>query len=469
MLASEIGEKFMRGSVRAVWGVGVAASIFALMLPTQAVAVEGQLSPPAIISVVPGASATLLDVVYAAQVPDLASSGGVAPIYQISVDTVNWLPCPALTIAENAVVGSTVQGACPLSGLEPMRSYGVYMRSAQGLAPSAFVGPIVATTQPPLGTDPAKPTNLPKNRQWVNAKFIAAGNSLGVDGSKVKVGVGVLPKIVFSTRIPDKKTVEQNLVVSAQSLNGKLEPVLGAWGWISDTSAVFRPTKYWPGKSTIRVASLLGRTILGKSGSKSLIGSASLNTTLTFQTARTFIARVDGKTRNMKVFVDHNKVQIFKVSLGKDEWETRNGTKVISTSKEGEKTYRSESLGLTVPEDQYELDARWNTRLTPTGEFIHAAPWAYGRLGVYNGSHGCTNMFEADAKWIYDQTIPGDVVVYTNTGGKIVEPWNGPGGLWNIPWKKWLQKSAMYSGSANVNTDTNEGTGSLADAQPASA
>jgi hypothetical protein len=41
--------------------------------------------------------------------------------------------------------------------------------------------------------------------------------------------------------------------------------------------------------------------------------------------------------------------------------------------------------------------------------------------------------------------------------------------LWNIPWKKWLQKSAMYSGSANVNTDTNEGTGSLADAQPASA
>jgi hypothetical protein len=78
-------------------------------------------------------------------------------------------------------------------------------------------------------------------------------------------------------------------------------------------------------------------------------------------------------------------------------------------------------------------------------------------------------MFEADAKWIYDQTIPGDVVVYTNTGGKIVEPWNGPGGLWNIPWKKWLQKSAMYSGSANVNTDTNEGSGSLADAQPASA
>jgi lipoprotein-anchoring transpeptidase ErfK/SrfK len=459
----------MRGSVRAFVSAGVAVSILAVLLPVQAVAVEGALTPPAIISVTPGASETVLDVVYAAQVPERITSGGVSPNYQISIDTVNWFPCPALTIPENAVVGSTVQGTCPLSSLEPLRSYGVYMRSAQGLTPSAFVGPIVATTQPPAGTDPAKPIKLPKNRLWVNAKFIAASNSLGVDGSKVRVGVGVLPKIVFSTSISDKKTVEENLVVSAQLPSGKLVPVVGAWGWLSDTSAVFRPKKYWPGKSTIRVVSLLGRTILGNSGSKSLIGLAKLNTTYTFQTARSFIAKVDGKTRTMKVFVDGVRVQTFKVSLGKDEWETRNGTKVISTSKEPNKTYRSESLGLTAPEDQYELEAKWNTRLTPTGEFLHAAPWAYGRLGIYNGSHGCTNMFEEDAKWVYDETIPGDIVVFTNTGGNVVEPWNGPGGLWNIPWNNWLKKSALYSGSANVITDTNEGTGSLADAKPASA
>ena len=459
----------MRGSVRAVLGGGVATSIFALMLPAQVVAVEGQLSPPAIISVVPGASATDLDVVYSVQVPDPEQNSGLALTYQISLDTVNWSPCPTLVIPENTVVGSPIQGACPLSGLEPRRSYGVYMRSAQGLASSVVVGPIVATTQPPAGTDPAKPKKLPESRQWVGAKFIAASNSLGVDGSKVKVGVGVLPKIVFTTNIRDKKTVEENLIVSAQVPGGKLVPVEGAWGWVSDSSAVFRPKKYWPGKSIIRVASFLGRTILGSNGSKSLIGIAKLNTTYSFQTARTFIAKVDGKTRQMKVYVDGAKVQTFKVSLGKNEWETRNGTKVISIAKEEEKTYRSESLGLTELEEQYELDARWNTRLTPTGEFIHAAPWAYGRLGVYNGSHGCTNMFEEDAKWIYDETMPGDVVVYANTGGEVVEPWNGPGGLWNIPWSKWLKKSAKYSGSANVNTDTNQGTGSLADAQPASA
>lgn len=459
----------MRGSVRAVVSGGILASIIALLLPAQAVAEESELVPPSIISVTPGASATVLDVVYAAKVPDPALSSGAPLVYQISVDTVNWYPCPALPIAEGAVVGSPIQGTCPLSSLAPLRSYGVYMRSTQGLAASSVVGPIVATTQPPLDANPAKPKKLPKNRLWVNAKFIAASNSLGVDGSKVRVGVGVLPKIVFSTGISDKKTVEENLVVSAQLPSGKLVPVIGAWGWLNETSAVFRPKKYWPGKSTIRVASSLGRTILGKSGSKSLIGLARLNTTYSFQTARSFIAKVDGKTKKMKVFVDGVKVQTFKVSLGKDEWETRNGTKVVSTAKEANKVYRSESLGLTEPEDQYELDAKWNTRLTPTGEFIHAATWAYGRLGVYNGSHGCTNMFEDDAQWIYDETIPGDVIFYTNTGGAINEPWNGPGGLWNIPWNKWLQKSASYSGSANVNTDTNEGSGSLADAKPASA
>ena len=62
-----------------------------------------------------------------------------------------------------------------------------------------------------------------------------------------------------------------------------------------------------------------------------------------------------------------------------------------------EASWRQEELHRLVQtelEEEYELDAPWNTRLTPTGEFIHTATWAYGRLGRYNGSHGCTNMFE---------------------------------------------------------------------------
>ena len=127
---------------------------------------------------------------------------------------------------------------------------------------------------------------------------------------------------------------------------------------------------------------------------------------------------------------------------------------MISTEKEPKHTYTSVALDLDpADEEPYELkDIPWNTRLTPTGEFMHAAPWALSRLGRWNGSHGCTNMRTEDAKWIYDVTVPGDVVVYTNTGGAAVEPGNGPGGLWNIPWSQWLAKSALVSVTGSVDT-----------------
>jgi lipoprotein-anchoring transpeptidase ErfK/SrfK len=156
----------------------------------------------------------------------------------------------------------------------------------------------------------------------------------------------------------------------------------------------------------------------------------------------------------MKVYVDGERVKVFPISLGKAEWETRNGVKVISTEKEPKHTYTSVALDLDPSDEEpYELkDIPWNTRLTPTGEFMHAAPWALSRLGRWNGSHGCTNMRTEDAKWIYDVTVPGDVVVYTNTGGATVEPGNGPGGLWNIPWSQWLAKSALVSVTGSVDT-----------------
>jgi lipoprotein-anchoring transpeptidase ErfK/SrfK len=272
--------------------------------------------------------------------------------------------------------------------------------------------------------------------------------------------VGTLPEISFSRAIPDKRVVEEHLTVTAVLPDGRTKKVKGAWGWISERTAVFRPQKYWPGNATIRITSTLDGAVMGKSGKKFIIGKRDLATTWTFKTDRKLIAKVDGSKVRMNVFIDGEKVKTFPVSLGKDEWETRNGVKVISTQKEAQKTYRSTSLGLG-PEEHYELDAPWNTRLTPTGEFIHTATWAYGRIGRYNGSHGCTNMYEQDAKWIFDKTIPGDVVLYTNTGGTTVQSWNGPGGLWNIPWDQWLKKSALGSGGSVDSSDATSTSGGI--------
>ena len=372
--------------------------------------------------------------------------------YQASPDGYAWFDCP------------DVSGTCSLSSLTNGREYQVSLRTVGPQGPSEPAGPVATIPVTAPGSDPDKPQVLPRPRTRVTGRFDAAGNGLGVRSPRTKLGVGTLPYLTFNRAIPNKRAVETHLVVTATRADGRTSEVAGAWGWINDRTAVFRPKDFWPGNSTIRITSTLDDAVLGKSQGRYLIGASSLATTYTFRTDRSLIARVNGAKKAMEVFIDGRKRKTFDVSMGGPGWETRNGAKVISTAKEADKVYRSASLGLTDPDDFYELPAKWNTRLTPTGEFLHTATWAYGRLGRYNGSHGCTNMFEQDAKWIFDNTIPGDVIDYVKTGGDMMEPWNGPGGLWNIPWNKWLKKSAVGSGSDEV--DTSVDNGSVADARP---
>jgi lipoprotein-anchoring transpeptidase ErfK/SrfK len=386
---------------------------------------------PSIIKVVSGVGSGQLQVLYSPPVSD-----GGAPIvsYEANLDEGrDWWPC----------VGT--DGTCTLTNLSNGTKYAVALRAVNAVGSGPASEPDNGTPTIPVGEDPDKPAKLPKPFVWTGVSFNAASNGLGVDGSRTKLGVGTLPALTFAQPVSDKRAAESHLTVKAVLANGKVKNVKGAWGWMSDKEAVFRPVRYWPGHATIMITSSLDRAVLGKTGKKYVVGRKTLARTWTFKTGRRLIAKVDGQKVRMNVYIDGKKVKTFPVSLGKSDWETRNGVKVISTLKEADKTYTSQSLGLG-PEEEYSLDAPWNTRLTPTGEFIHTATWAYGRIGRYNGSHGCTNMREEDAKWIFFETIPGDVVEYKNTGGSTVQSWNGPGGLWNIPWDQWLKKSALGNG-----------------------
>jgi lipoprotein-anchoring transpeptidase ErfK/SrfK len=431
--------------------VGLLLSVFLGAPPAAAAAPYPD--APTITAVTPTASGTL---VVAFSAP--ASDGG-SPItaYEVSLDGGSaWYTC------------APMDNACPLGNLKNGQPYTILLRArnAQGAGDSST--PASATPLIPAGADPDKPARLPRPRVAVTASFNAAANGLGVDGSSVRLGVGTLPRIKFSRSIPDKAVVERHLTVTAtDDATGRTTVVPGSWGWLDDSRVAFRPRNFWPGHSLITITSSLDRAVLGKSGAVSLVGAKSLGTSYTFRTARSFIGRVDGAKRQMRVYVDGKKVRTISVSLGTTDWETRNGVKVVTTAKEPAKTYTSQSLGITDPTQQYELDAKWNTRLTPTGEFIHTATWAYGRIGRWNGSHGCTNMFEKDAKFIFDETIPGDVITYENTNGTTVEPWNGAGGLWNIPWSSWLKKSALSSITGLADTSGDDDSGSIENAKPA--
>lgn len=327
--------------------------------------------------------------------------------------------------------------AFTISNLVNGQSYSVTMQAVNSLGEASTWSAAVTGT-------PVAP--LPSPRKWVNATFYWSFNGTGAKEGE-KLGVGTIPAVKFTTDITDKAAAESHMLVT-KTVDGVERKVKGAWAWVdssgkpSNRAAVFRPSGYWPGHAKIKVISQLGRVNLGTSGKKTLLGKEALNTTWSFETARKLMLKVDGKTHRLKIYQDGTRIKNFGVSLGKAGWESRSGVKVISTYKLRTHTYTSTSLNITNPNEQYVLkDIPWNTRLTPTGEYMHSAPWAAGRIGYWNGSHGCTNLLTEDAKWVYENTIPGDVAVYTNAG-KMMEVWNGPGGLWNFTWKKWTKMSA---------------------------
>ena len=429
------------------WAAALAAFTFAatgaLVCAGPALADSpGAPGAPTITSVATGGVNGQLLVAYA----PAPSTGSAVTSYQATIDGgINWLTC-----------SNGTSGTCPLINLPVGRQFTIQLRAVNSAGPGAASAPATGTAE---GPDPDKPGVVSGTKLSVTASFNAAGNSLGVNPATTALGVGTLPRLTFSRSILDKKVVEKHLKVTATDATGATHAIAGAWGWLDDHIAVFRPTDFWPGNSTITITSAMDGAVLGKSSSGTLVGAQSLRKGYTFRTGRSFIARVDGKKDRMSIFIDGVKVKSFGVSLGQKDWETTSGVKIISSQKEPKHTYTSASLEITGTNDVFDpryynlTDVPWNTRLTPTGEFIHAAPWASGRIGRWNGSHGCTNMFEKDAKWIYDNSIPGDVVVYTNTGGPTVSAGNGPGGLWNIAWSSWLKKSALGADGAPDTTN----------------
>jgi lipoprotein-anchoring transpeptidase ErfK/SrfK len=203
-----------------------------------------------------------------------------------------------------------------------------------------------------------------------------------------------------------------------------------AWAWSDPRTAIFRPKEFWPGHATVTVSAAPTYAVLGRADDRDIRWAGGASST--FSTGPARVITVDAQTDQATVVADGVTVRTMPVSLGMDGWETRSGTKVLMEKYEV-KHMTSESIGA---EDEYELDVPYAIRLTNSGEFIHAAPWATDRLGRWNGSHGCTNVSMADAKWLYHNHLYGDPVITTGTS-RSMDPSNGAGGVWNVPWKTW--------------------------------
>jgi lipoprotein-anchoring transpeptidase ErfK/SrfK len=247
------------------------------------------------------------------------------------------------------------------------------------------------------------------------------------DGAKVGVGMPVV--VNFSEPVKDREAAEEALVVQTST------PIVGAWSWQTDSQVQFRPKTYWPGGTDVAVKADIKGVPLG--------GGAygGNDATTEFSTGPSMVTKVNAAAHSATVYRNGTAVRSIPVTTGKSGFETRSGVKVI-LSKEPSRIMDAATGGTSESDPEYyRLEVLWAMRMTWTGEFLHAAPWSVGSQGSANVSHGCVGMSTANAIWLYDRTLVGDVVEVSGTS-REQEVGNGIG-IWNLSWKEWKAGSAL--------------------------
>ncbi|GGJ65250.1 L,D-transpeptidase [Streptomyces brasiliensis] len=247
---------------------------------------------------------------------------------------------------------------------------------------------------------------------------------------------GVGQPVTADLNQPVKDKAQRAVVERALRVDS-VPAVQGSWYWVDDKQLHFRPKEYWPAHATITAHSNLEGVKVGDR----LRGGKAKDLKLTI--GDRIEAITDAATHQLTVYKNGAEIKKLPVTTGKPGFETRNGVKVVL-----EKQYlvrmRSETIGISAgTSDSYDLPVYYATRVTWSGEYVHAAPWSVGSQGYANVSHGCTGMSTSNAEWFYDYVHPGDIVKVVNSNGNTMEPFGNGFGDWNVDWTKWHTGSAL--------------------------
>ncbi|MFI9831656.1 Ig-like domain-containing protein [Streptomyces sp. NPDC051913] len=251
------------------------------------------------------------------------------------------------------------------------------------------------------------------------------------------VGVGMPVSFTFDKAISDKKAVQSHITVSSSSG----QQVVGHW--FGSQRLDFRPQEYWKAGSKVTMKIDLD----GVKGANGVVGVQ--KKTVSFTIGRSQVSTVDVNTQTMTVVRDGRTFKSVPISAGSAEFTTYNGQMVIS-EKFPKLRMDSRTVGL---DNAYDIpDVPHAMRLTQSGTFIHGNYWynkANPPFGQTGTSHGCVGLQDVqggsgatNAKWFYDNSILGDVVIVKNSPDKTVAPDNGLNG-WNMSWSQWTAGSAV--------------------------
>jgi lipoprotein-anchoring transpeptidase ErfK/SrfK len=239
----------------------------------------------------------------------------------------------------------------------------------------------------------------------------------------------------------DRATVEQNLHVEASP-----EAVQGAWYWVDSKTLHYRPREYWPPRERIAVSS----TLDGVKVRDGLYGGPAKSVALRIGDR---VEAVTNAASHVMTFRRNGQlVRTIPVTTGKPGFSTRNGIKVV-LGQESLVRMDSNTVGIAAgSSDAYDLPVRWATRVTWSGEYVHAAPWSVSAQGRANVSHGCTGMSMENAHWFFDQVRRGDIVRVVGSLGPTMTPFDNGFGDWNLSWAAWMKGSAIGARAETVLT-----------------
>ncbi|WP_240801777.1 Ig-like domain-containing protein [Streptomyces sp. A1136] len=314
----------------------------------------------------------------------------------------------------------------------------------------------------------------PLGRRWTNTEPLRAGEEYTVRvGAQDAAGTPVGVTMAFRTAPPKEDgrlTVEfgpkdgtygAGQIVTAtlsrpvpaddrlsrarveQALQVTSEPAVeGAWHWVDDSTLHYRPRVFWPAHAVVHVRSGLDGVEIGDHA----YGGPSDGLDLTI--GDRIEAVTDSAAHEMTVRRNGRVIRTIPVTTGKAGFRTRTGVKVV-LGKELEVRMRGDSVGIKRGTSEfYDMPVRYATRVTWSGEYVHAAPWSVEAQGEENVSHGCTGMSTADAAWFFATVREGDVVEVVNSGGERMTPFGNGFGDWNLDWRAWRAGSALAARQA---------------------
>jgi lipoprotein-anchoring transpeptidase ErfK/SrfK len=238
------------------------------------------------------------------------------------------------------------------------------------------------------------------------------------------VGVGQPVAVRFDENIPNRVAAERGIKVTTNP------PVEGAFYWLSNREVRWRPKDFWkPGTKVDVVVNTYGVDL-----GDGLYGQG--NVTTHFTIGDEVIATADDTTKTLTIKRNGEVIKTMPISMGKNSTPTNNGTYVIG-DRFAHLIMDSSTYG--VPSNSpngYRTEVDWATQMSYSGIYVHAAPWSVGSQGYSNVSHGCLNVSTSNARWFYDNTKRGDLVLVANTVGSTLPGTDGLGD-WNIPWAQW--------------------------------